>query len=99
MSHALRRAVRDLGPRGDCLFRGGLHGEGRPMTERTFEHASALYDGMTWQSRGRVLSHFDDLLAMSYDEDVRKVFILAVGAEFDAIERRMLLAKQGNGSA
>ena len=62
-------------------------------TERTFEHARAVYDAMTPDSQQRVLDRFDEMLAMYYDEDVRKLFTQAVDIEFSTIERRMLLKK------
>ena len=76
-------------------------------TERTFEHARAVYDAMTPDSQQRVLDRFDDMLAMYYDdmlamyydEDVRKLFTRAVDIEFSTIERRMLLKKKQQGTA
>jgi hypothetical protein len=64
------------------------------MTERTFEHARAIFDAMTIESRERVLDHFDDMLPMYVDAEVRTLFVRAVAAEFDAIERLMLLKRQ-----
>lgn len=91
---------RDLGRRGARSVRGGRHGPRRPLTtERTFEHARAVYDAMTPDSQQRVLDRVDDMLAMYYDEDVRKLFTRAVDIEFSTIERRMLLKKKPQGTA
>jgi hypothetical protein len=66
---------------------------------RNFAHTVALYDGMTPDSRERVLDTFDDLLADYGGEDIRITFARAVALEFDAIERRMLRERQSEGTA